>query len=83
MIIPVEGVDFIGPEPSLLTFTSRLSMGNVQCANVTVLDDTILSGQRNLSIRLRNHDGNDSGVRIDISMPSIDIMIDVDTNDGK
>ena len=82
-IINVEGVDFIGPEPSLLTFTSGLSMGDVQCANVTILDDTTLSGQRNLSIGLRNHDENDSGVRIDISIPSIDIMIDVDTDDGK
>ena len=57
-------------------------MGDVQCANVTILDDTILRGQRNLSIRLRNNGGNGSGVRIDDNMPSVDITIDVDTNDG-
>ena len=33
-------------------FTSGQSMGDVQCASVTILDDTVLSGQRNLSIRL-------------------------------
>ena len=58
-------------------------MSDVQCANVTILDDTILNGQRNLNIRLRNHDGDGSGVRIDFNMPSIDIVIDVETDDGK
>ena len=57
-------------------------MGDIQCANVTILDDTILSGQRNLSIRLRNLGGDNSGVRIDFNTPSIDIIIDVDTDDG-
>ena len=77
------GVDFIGPEPSLLTFTSGQSMGDVQCANVTILDDTILRGQRNLSIWLRNHGDNGRRVRIDDNMALVDIIIDVDTNDGK
>ena len=58
-------------------------MGDVQCANVTIVDNSILSGQRNLSIRLRNESGDSSGVRIDVSNPSIDIIIDVDTDDGK
>ena len=57
-------------------------MGDVQCANVTILDDTILRGQRNLSIQLRNHGANENGVRIDDNMPSVDITIDVDTDDG-
>ena len=56
-------------------------MGDVQCANITIVDDAILNGQRNLSIRLRNIGGDDSGMRIDLNMPSIDISIDVD--DGK
>ena len=56
-------------------------MGDVQCANITIVDDAILNGQRNLSITLRNIGGDDSGVRIDLNMPSIDISINVD--DGK
>ena len=79
----VEGVDFVGPEPSILTFTSGQSMGDIQCANVTILDDTILRGKRNLSIWLRNNGGGGKGVRIDDNMPSVDIIIDVDTDDGK
>ena len=58
-------------------------MGDIQCANVTIMDDSILRGQRNLSIRLRNHGDDGGGVRIDDNMPSIDIIIDVDTDDGK
>ena len=79
----VEGVDFIGPEPSVLTFTSGQSMGDIQCANVTILDDTIFRGQRNLSIQLRNHDDDGRVVRIDDNVPPIDIIIDVDTEDGE
>ena len=77
-----EGADFIGPEPSLLTFTSGQSMGDVQCANVTILDDSILRGQRNLSIRLRNHGGNSSGVEIDDNTASVDVTI-IESDDGK
>lgn len=77
-----DGIDFIGPEPSILTFTSGQSVGSVQCANVTVLDDNILSGQRNLSIRLTSY-GEGSGVRINDTMLSVDITIDHDTDDSK
>ena len=78
------GVDYVGPEPMLLTFTSGQSMGDVQCASVTILDDTILSGQRNLSIRLILYQGGiGSGVRIDQNMSSINVLIDDDTDDGK
>ena len=47
---------------------------------MTILDDTIFRGPRNLSIRLRNND--DNGVRIDDNMHSVDVTIDVDTDDG-
>ena len=60
-------------------------MGDVQCANVTILDDTTLSGQRNLSIRLTNHTIGEGGSRVKIndSMPSVDIIIDDDSDDSK
>ena len=60
-------------------------MDDVQCANVIIVDDTILSGQRNLNIRLINHTISEggNGVKISDSMPSVDIIIDVDTNDSK
>ena len=67
----------------LLTFTSGQSMGDVQCASVTILDDTILSGQRNLSIRLIYQGGIGSGVRIDQNMSSINVLIDDNADDGK
>ena len=83
MFFYLDGIDFIGPEPSLLTFTSGQSTGDVQCANVTILDNDVLNGLRNLSIRLANYGGIGSGVRIDDNMPSIIINIDSDTDDGK
>ena len=83
MFFYLDGIDFIGPEPSLLTFTSEQSIGDVQCANVTILDNNVLNGLRNLSIRLANYGGVGSGVRIDDNMPSININIDRDTDDGK
>ena len=45
-----EGV--IGPDPSILTFTSGQSTGDIQCADVTILDNSFLEGERNFSVRL-------------------------------
>ena len=65
-LLHAEGEDFIGPNPSVLTFTSGQSMGGIQCANVTILDDNVVEGHTNFSIRLTNNfddggDGSDGG----------------------
>ena len=62
-IVLAEGIDFIGPNPPILTFTTGQSAGDIQCAEVTILDDSILDEQRNFSIRLTDDigDGSDGG----------------------
>ena len=77
-----EGADFIGPDPSMLTFTSGQSTGDVQCANMTILDNSILNGQRSFSVKLRE-DQSETSVKINETMTSVDIDIEDDPNDSK
>ena len=77
-----EGVDFIGPDPSVLTFTSGQSTGDVKCANMTILDNSILEGQRSFSVELRE-DNSETSVKINETMTSVDIDIEDDPNDSK
>ena len=57
----IEGTDFIGPVPSVLTFTSGQSAGDIQCAEVTIVDDDLPEGERNFSISIGSGDGSDGG----------------------
>ena len=77
-----EGVDFIGPDPSMLTFTSGQSTGDIQCANVTILDNFILEGERGFSIELGKV-GSETSVKINETMTSVDIDIENDPSDSK
>ena len=77
-----EGVDFIGPDPSVLTFTSGQSTGDVQCGVMTILDNSILEGQRSFSVELREI-RSESSVKINETMMSVDIDIEEDPNDSK
>ena len=77
-----EGVDFIGPDPSVLTFTSGQSTGDIQCANVTILDNSILEGERSFSVEL-GQVRSETNVKINETMTSVDIDIDDDHNDCK
>ena len=83
-----EGVDFIGPEPPALTFTAGQSVGDIQCANVAIPDDSIPQGERSFRISIGDggdSDGGDSdgGVRVNPNLPSIDIVISLDLDDGE
>ena len=95
---PSEGVAFVGPDPSVLTFTAGQAVGDTQCAQVTILDNSVLDGERNFSVCLRDssgpggndggnggNDGNGdgSGAQIDPNSPSINIRIALDVRDGK
>ncbi len=71
-----EGVDFIGPDPSMLTFTSGQLSGGIQCGVVTILDNSVLEGDRSFSVEL-------GGIDSDISVKINETMISVDTNDRK
>jgi hypothetical protein len=78
----IEGVDFIGPDPSVLTFMSGQSTGDVRCADVTILDNLILDGERSFSIEL-GEVRSETNVKINETMTSVDIDIDDDPNDRK
>ena len=61
-------------------------MGDIQCASIIIIDDSILGGQRNFSIRL---DSSGSGslngntqVKINSEMASVAFNIAPDTSDG-
>ena len=80
----IEGIDFIGPDPSILTFTSGQSAGDIRCANLTIVDDSVLEGQRNFKIRVaKDARGNSAGVLLSATVPLINIDIDLDLDDSK
>lgn len=81
-LVFTEGVDFIGPDPSILTFISGQSAGDIQCADVTILDNSILEGERSFSVELREVPSERS-VKINETMMSVDVKIDIDPNDSK
>lgn len=62
-------------------------MGDVQCASVTILDDSVLDGERNFLVILVPSDGDgsgsDDGVKINANASSTDIHIDIDIDDCK
>lgn len=78
----LDGIDFIGPAPSTLTFTSGESAGDIQCSNMTILDNSVVEDERSFRILLQN-DANDSRVLINASALSLDFVIAIDINDGK
>jgi hypothetical protein len=71
-----EGVDFIGPDPSMLTFTSGQSTGGIQCAVITILDNSILEGERSFSVEL-------GGIPSETSVKINKTMMSEDINDRK
>ena len=77
-----EGVDFIGPDPSVLTFTSGQSTGDVQCGVITILDNFILDGERSFSVEL-GEVRSETSVKINETMMSVNIDIEEDPNDSK
>ena len=48
----VAGVDLIGPTPSTLIFTAGQTMGDMQCADITIPDDSIPQPQRTFNISI-------------------------------
>jgi hypothetical protein len=71
-----EGVDFIGPDPSMLTFTSGQSTGDIQCGVVTILNNSILEGEHRFSIELE-------GVHSETSVKINETMMSEDIDDRK
>ena len=71
----------------MLTFTSGQSTGDSQCTNIAILDNDVLDGQRNLTISLRTDnsvesDGRRGLVSVNSKMPSVDLSIAPDIEDG-
>ena len=75
-------------------FTAGQTVGGTQCAEVTILDNSVLEGERNFSIQLvavsdggsDDGDGDDDsgsgGAQIDPNVPSANIIIALDLDDG-
>ena len=72
----------------MLTFTPGQFVGDIQCANITVVDDSIPQPERSIVVRLgnnRNVGGIEriSSVRVNTTIPSVSFDIDTDINDRK
>lgn len=72
----------MGPVPSTLTFISGQSAGDIQCSNVTILDNSVVEDERSFRVILDN-DTNDNRVLINASAVSLDFVIAVDISDSK
>ena len=53
LVLFVAGVDLIGPTPSTLIFTAGQTMGDMQCADITIPDDSIPQPQRTFNVSIR------------------------------
>ena len=87
IIMLAGGVEFVGPNSSVLTFTSGQSTGDTQCTNVAILDNDVLDGQRDFTISLRtgssvDADGRRGPVSVNSKMPSVGLSIAPDIEDG-
>ena len=80
-----EGIDFIGPNPSSLTFTVGQTVENTQRAEIKVLDNFIPQGERNFSLTTESTVGNDGsgGVHVNPDATLVEINIELDTDDCK
>jgi hypothetical protein len=61
---------------------SGQSTGDVRCADVTILDNSILDGERSFSVEL-GEVRSETNVKINKTMTSVDVDIDGDPNDRK
>ena len=90
-LLTTEGVDFIVLDPSTLTFVSGQSFGDVQCTSVTILDDSVPQGERNVSISIgrseissNSSDREEEGygrVRVHPNLSSVTFTIELDLDD--
>ena len=53
----LAGVDFIGPYPSVLIFTPGQTVGDIQCAEFSIPDDSYPQGERSFNVSI----GDDAG----------------------
>lgn len=88
--LTTESVDFIVLDPSVLTYISGQSVGDTQCVNITILDDSVPQGERNISIRVDSsgngtggEDGGYGNVHVNPSLSSIEFIIELDVDDCK
>lgn len=89
-----EGDDYT-TNPSALIFPHGQTAGDIQCVNITIIDDPFPQEERSLTISLgnstvgdgRNSEGGRQGeanrVRFNPNSPSIYISIALDSSDGK
>lgn len=83
----------MGPTPLVLVFTDGQTVGDIMCAEVTILDDFVPLGERNFSISIGDDAGTagaesggrggGGGVHINSDEPSITINIELDVDDRK
>ena len=76
------------PDPPALTFTPGQSVGDIQCANVTVVDDSTPQPARRITVAIGNTRtvggiGRVENVRVNPAVSSVSFDIDTDINDRK
>ena len=77
-----DGIDFFGPTPSFLTFTSGKTNGDTLCADVMIADGPVPKRQRKFSISISDVKGSD-GASVDTNRDTAAIVIAANFDDCK
>ena len=77
-----DGIDFFGPTPSILTFTSGKTNGDTLCADVMIADGPVPKRQRKFSISISAVEGSE-GASVDPNRDTATIVIATNFDDCK
>lgn len=78
------GVDYTGPSPATLTFTSGQEVGGQQCATFTAVDDELFEDEETVLVSLSSAAGDINGtVRFTPGNDTTTLTILQDPNDCK
>ena len=87
MVLPfyssLGGVDYTGPSPLVLTFTSGQMVGDQRCATVTAVDDDLIEDDETLNITLSSPLSVSGAVRFTAGDETETLTIVQDPNDSK
>ena len=78
----VDGIDYVGPRPTMLTFTSGQSAGAQLCAQLFAIDDSLIEDSETFNVSLAASPSEETIVRFTIGENVATVTIVQDPNDS-
>ena len=78
----LDGLDYVGPHPMMLTFTSGQTVGAQRCAVIFAIDDPLIEDVEAFNISLAASPSVENTVRFTIGEDITTVIIVQDPNDS-